>query len=191
MARNIARSVQGSCQAEFQHHPTSPPCREDGPVDEELLRALCKQIDDGLMALDQALCERARSEGVARREIAVVDLRFGALEAMLSGLSRDSHLWSQFQREVRGPRDVVFDQVYAKAHALGQAHAGPHVSQQDLSKALSFCDAEGWGERISALAEHGSLDGLTVHAVAYVLGGHGQARKLFFGCVEEKRELAK
>ena len=160
-------------------------------MDEGLLQDLWKQINEGLMALDQALCERARREGVSRREIAVVDLSVRGLKAILSALCRDSHLWSQFQREVRGPRDIVFDQVYAKAHALGQAKAGPRASQQDLTKALSFCDAEGWAARIGAPADDGPIDGLTVHAVAYVLGGNAKARKRFFGTVEDQRQLAR
>jgi hypothetical protein len=34
------------------------------------------------------------------------------------------------------------------------------------------------------------LDGLTVHAVAYVLGRHRQARKAFFAGVDDKRRVS-
>jgi hypothetical protein len=146
------------------------------------LRRVCKLIDEGLMALDQALCERARIEGIPRQEIAVVDCDLQRLRAMLSAFSQDGHLWSQFQREVRGPRDVIFDYVYAKSLALGRAKSKPH--REALDEALSLCDAEGWAKRINALADGDSLDGLTVHAVAYVLGGNTEARRQFIAGVE-------
>ncbi|HID78655.1 MAG TPA: hypothetical protein EYP56_22015 [Planctomycetaceae bacterium] len=150
----------------------------------EPLRRLRDLIDQELMALDQALCERARQEGVARRDIAVVDCSLAAMEAMISAFSQDGHLWSQFQREVRGPRDVVFDQVYAKALTLGRAKADREATPETLRKAMGFCDAEGWAKRINAMVGRDAVDGLTVHAVAYVLGGHPKLRKEFIGWVE-------
>jgi hypothetical protein len=156
---------------------------------EELIRVLCKSIDDGLMALDQVLCEHARKEGVSRREIAVVDCDVQRLRAMISAFSQDRHLWSQFQREFRGPREVVFDQVYAKALTMGRAKLDGTLAQ--LERAAAFCDAEGWAKRINQLAHCDSLDGLTVHAVAYVLGGKSDARRKFLGSVEGKQPLVR
>lgn len=149
------------------------------------LKPLRERIDQGLMVLDHALCERGRKEGIPRKQVAVVDLSLAALEAMIAAFSRDRHLWADFQREVRAPRDVVFDAVFDKAHAVGSART-PESRQQ----AFKLCDREEWAKRINAYSQDGTLDGLTVHAVAYVLGGNSQARREFFRTVEAEAPQA-
>jgi hypothetical protein len=147
---------------------------------EPSLKPLRERIDQGLMVLDHALCEHGRRENVPRDQVAVVDLSLAALKAMISAFRQDKHLWADFQREVRGPRDVVFDAVFEKAHALGRAQTA-----ESRDEALKVCDREGWARRINALAGDGRVDGLTVHAVAYVLGGNSQARREFFRIVQD------
>lgn len=153
----------------------------------EALKALAKDIDGCVMELDCLLCERGRKRNVPRKAIAVIDLGARMLEAIVAAFAKDASLWAEFYQEVCAPRDAVLERVYAKALILGRCNPKSRPAKKDLEKAKKSCDEEGWAKRINALAGDALVDGLTVHAVACVLGSNTKLRDRFQEAIEAEK----
>lgn len=132
-------------------------------------KELSKRIDEALMELDYQLCQRAMREGTARDLVGQVDLPSATLVTLLTAFRRDANLWAEFSWEVGAPREPAFERLYQRAQLVGRCQ-GEASDSPVRQQAHEACDPNGLCRRIQALAENGPLDGLTVTAVAYVLG---------------------
>lgn len=132
-------------------------------------RELSRRIDAALMELDYQFCQRAAREGLPRDQVAQVDLPSATFAALLTALGHDEQLWAEFSWEVGAPREAAFERLYQRAQRAGRCQAEPPESLP-RQQAQDACDPNGLAQRIRALSGHLQPDGLTVLAVAYVLG---------------------
>ena len=136
---------------------------------DDTAKELCKRIDDALMELDYQFCQRATRDGITRELVAQVDLPSAVFAAMLTAFRRDENLWAEFSWEVGAPREPAFERLYQRAQLVGRCQAEP-ADGTARQQAWEAADPNGLGRRIHALSGNGQVDGLTVTAVAYVLG---------------------
>lgn len=153
---------------------------------DENARHLARKIDEGLMELDYQLCQRATRDGLPRTDIAVVDLSSQAFAGMLAALAQDHNLWAEFCWEVRAPREPAFERLYHRALLIGRCRQTPSPDT-DPKQAMEACDPHGLTRRINAHAGQSQLDGLTVGAMAYVLGRKPAIWKAFQAAVGQPK----